>query len=183
MLKTFTVVQLDSKTVAEIENIISALSKAKGSNKRLPLVLNGTCGDFKLAIDLARKFRASGIKLSIEAHGLLDSAGTILATLGEKGERRASLDAVFTPFESNEKSIRKDRLTPKNQSVLATLGSLKANRRRLKSIASKAENLSSFEARALNIIDSVDGIDNAVEEKPRKVKTFRKSSGKKSSKR
>lgn len=184
MQKTFIVEQLDSKTADEIAKAVSDLSKTKGSNKQLPLVLNNTSGDYKLAIDLAKTIHASNVDVTIEAHGTLDASGTLLAASGKKGERHASLDAVFTPFEENTKSVRTDRLSPKNQSVLATLGTLNANRRKLKTLAPKAENLSAFEAKALSIIDKVNSFKSKYpRDNSKKAKSFRKSSGKKSSKR
>jgi hypothetical protein len=177
--------QLDSKKAEEIAEAVSVLSKEKGKVKQLFLMLNNTKGDFKLAIDLAKTIHASNVDVTVEAHGVLDSAGTILTALGKKGERYASLDTIFTPFEDNTKSVREARLTPKNQAVLSTLSSLRANRRRLKIIAPKAENLSAFEAKALDVIDRVDRFQskyfdvNSVAGKSSK----KKSSGKKSSKR
>lgn len=179
-----TVEQLDSKTAEEISQAVSDLSKMKGGKKQLPIVLFNTTGDYKLALGLAKTIHASNVDLIIEAHGTLDAAGTLLAASGKKGERRASLDAVFTPFEKNEKSVRPDRLSPKNQSVLSTLGKLNANRRKLKTLAPKAEDLSSFEAKALNIVDIVDSFKSKYpRDDSKKGKSFSKSSGRKSSKR
>lgn len=175
MLKSLIVDKLDSKKATEIEQMISGLSKGSGSNKQLSLVLDNTEGDYMLAIDLAKKIKASNIDLIIEARGSIDSAGTILATAGKDGERKASLDAIFTPFEENEKSIRKNRLTPKNQLILKTLGYLKANRRQLKSIAPKSETLSPFEARALNIVDKVEEFESKEKkDESRRGKSFTK---------
>jgi len=175
MKNVIIVEQLDSQKAEEIAQAVSDLSKAKGSKKQLPLVLNNTNGDYKLAINLAKKIHASKVDLMIEAHGTLDSAGTILAAAG--GERHASVDTVFSPFEKNTKSVRTDRLSPKNQSVLATLGTLNANRRRLKTLAPKAEDLSAFEAKALNIIDKVDSFKSKYpREDSKKKKSFKKSS-------
>jgi len=179
MRNVITVEKLDSKKAEEIAQAVSDLSKAKGSKKQLPLVLNNTTGDYKLAIDLAKTIHASKVDLTIEVHGNLDAAGTLLAASGKTGERHASSDAVFTPFEENKKSVRPDRLSPKNQSVLATLGKLNANRRRLKTLAPKAEDLSAFEAKALSIIDKVDSFKSKYpRDNSKKGKSFKKSSGK-----
>ena len=184
MQNVITVEQLDSKKAEEIAQAVSDLSKAKGSNKQLPLVLNNTTGDYKLAIDLAKTIHDSNIDLIIEARGTLDACGTILCACGMKGSRSASVDTVFALFEDNTKSVREARLTPKNQAVLSTLSSLRANRRRLKNIAPKAENLSAFEAKALDVIDRVDRFQSKYSKvKSVTGKSFKKSSGKKSSKR
>ena len=176
MRNVIKVEQLDSKTAEEIAQAVSDLSKQRGSNKQLPLVLNSTNGDYKLAIGLAKKIHDSNVDLIIEAHGTLDAAGTLLAASGKKGERHASSDAVFTPFEENKKSVRPDRLSPKNQSVLATLGKLNANRRKLKTLAPKAEDLSAFEAKALNIVDKVDSFKSKYpRDNSKKRKSFRRS--------
>ena len=185
MVNVITVEQLDSKKAEEIAQAVSDLSKTKGASKQLSLVLDNTKGDYKLAINLAKTIHASKVDVIVEARGDLDSSGCILVALGKKGERRASLDAVFTPFEVNTKSVRGERLTPKNQAVLSTLSSLRANRRRLKSIAPKAENLSAFEAKALDVVDRVDRFQSKyTNDYPLAGKSVRtKSSKRKSSKR
>lgn len=174
MLKSILVEQLDSKKAEEIAKAISELSKSRGGSKKLSLVLNNTTGDYVLAIDLAKSLQNSKVDLIIEASGNLDAAGTILAASGKQGERKASLDAVFTPFELNTKSAMGERLTPKNQSVLATLSYLMANRRKLKSFAPKAEKLSAFESKSFGIVDTVERFESKYKNKSSKRKSSRK---------
>ncbi len=165
--------QLDSKKAEEIEQAISDLSNSQMKDATLPLVLDNTKGEIKLAVELAKKIHASKVDVIIEAHGNLDAAGTILAAAGKKGMRHASFDTVFAPFEPNTKSVRRERLTSKNQSVLSALGNLEANRRRLNRIAINAEDVSAFEAKSLNLVDEIEKFQRKLTDTDSESKTIK----------
>jgi len=170
---------LDSNKVDEIKTAVSSLATSRDKVKELPIVLNNTKGDYKLALDLAKFVHASKVDLLVNASGTNDAAGTILAVAGKKGTRHASFDAIFVPFDAESSTKRGERLSPQNQSILSALKSFEAHGRGLKSIFSYSQKLSAFEAKSLRIVDKVDRIESKYKDDSSK----KSKSGKKSSKR
>ena len=171
---------LDFNKVEEIKTAISTIAASQDKDKQLSLVLNNTKGEASLALDLAKFVNASKVDLIINASGTNDVAGTILAVAGKKGERRASFDATFIPFDTLSKTSRGERLSPRNQSILSALKSFEAHGRGLKSVFNCSQELSAFEAKSLRIVDKIDRIKSKYkDDSSKKSRSSRKSSKRK----
>jgi hypothetical protein len=169
---------LESKK-EEILAAISSLAASRDKTKELSLTLKNVKGDYKLALEIARAIHASDVDMIAEAYGTNDAAGTLLVAAGLKGQRKASIDAIFEPFKTSSNTKHSDdRLTVQNEVILRTLGCLEANRRKLKSIALNPDPISAFSAKSLNLIDSVDSFKSKYSKKTESKKTSKGKSSK-----
>lgn len=180
MFNSITVDKLDAKKGDEIKSAISSISNMKDKNKVLPLVFNNTTGDLRISLELAKLAHDSKVDLLNEAHGVIDASGCVLFSAGLKGERHASIDTVFRPFDSEAKSQKGERLSPQNQSILSALKTFEAHGKKLKGVISDNQELSSFEAKSIRIVDKVDKLESKYRDNSSGKK---KKSGKKFSKR
>lgn len=160
MINSINVDILDAKKADEIKSAISSLSNIKGKDKTLPLIFKNTKGDLSLSLDLAKFAHASKVDLLTEAHGAIDASGCVLFSAGLKGERHASIDTTFKPFDCEDKSQKDERLSPKNQSILSALKTFEAHGKKLKGVISDNQELSCFEAKALRIVDKIDRLES-----------------------
>jgi hypothetical protein len=165
MYSSIIVDKLDSTKGDEIKSAISSISSMKGKDKVLPLVFSNTTGDLGISLELAKLAHTSKVDLLTEAHGIIDASGCVLFSAGLKGERHASIDTIFKPFDSEVKSQKGERLSPQNQSILSALKTFEVHGKKLKGVISDSQELSSFEAKSLRIVDKVDKLESKYRDK------------------
>ncbi|MBS1495071.1 MAG: ATP-dependent Clp protease proteolytic subunit [Bacteroidetes bacterium] len=140
------------KAKEEIEN-------DKSSDKELLLEIQSAKGDTEIALKIAQDLHCSNIAIRTHADGEMDTAGTILAAIGEPGHRKAKPGAKFrcTDGEPYDKDAKLDDLDSKDQAVYDALSELTGKPKKILEKILSAEEISSTSAIRCGIIDETDG--------------------------
>lgn len=158
-MKKIIIKKVDEATSEEIKKVIEEIEKDDSSDKELLLDIQSAKGGPEIALKSAQDLHFSNIAIRTHADGEMDTAGTILAAIGEPGHRKAKPGAKFrcTDGEPYDKDAKLDDLDSKDQAVYDALSELTGKPKKILEKILSAEEISSTSAIKCGIIDETDG--------------------------
>lgn len=168
---------------AKVDEVFSAISAAESSPddslKKLLIKLKNTTGDVLPAIGIATRLVNSKVDLHIEAEGILNPAGTIIAAAGIPLGRIASFTTVFQLTKSGKK-IGKGYLKENDDKLLyALLSNYTSKKGPLLKLMQLSGTITAKEAESLGIIDNVSDYVDKYADMKKKLKEANRGRGRK----
>lgn len=165
MIKEIKVNKIDDKMVAELDSAYQAIHASKDADKRIHLNLYNTTGDIEKAYQAAGIMHSEANKTiipSTKATGIIDTAGTLLFSVGCPGKRIAEPDAQFIlndgqPY-SNESEV--EDLEGLDAKVYYTLSSMLANKSKVLEKIKSGGKFPAAVGKKMKIVDEINVFKN-----------------------